>query len=64
MRRYSKLIGTILGGVTGSGVVAAAAAFGWSVPESVALVIAGVAASLGTLLAPAQPAGWKAPTPL
>lgn len=52
MKNYRKLIGAILGGVTGGGLVALAAAIGWDLPEAAAMAIAGGVAAVGTLVAP------------
>lgn len=58
MDRYKKFLGTVLGGITGGGVIWAVHLFGGSVTESAAVAIAGGLAALGTLFAPAQGAGW------
>lgn len=59
-RRVSKLIGAALGGVTGGGVTALAAALGVDLTsEQVGLIVA-ICSALGTYLAPANaPPGDK-----
>lgn len=58
MARYKKLLGSLLGGVTGGAVIWAVNAFGGTITEAAAVAIAGGLAAVGTLLAPAQGAGW------
>ncbi|HEX6682422.1 MAG TPA: hypothetical protein VF062_06480 [Candidatus Limnocylindrales bacterium] len=54
MKRFSKLIGSVLGGVTSAGVAAVLSAFGVEVTPAVAAAIAVLLAALGTYLAPAN----------
>lgn len=57
-RRIRKLVGALLGGVTGAAVVAVAGAAGAEVPPELGAAVATLAGALGAWLAPPnEPAG-------
>lgn len=51
MKNYRKLVGTLLGGVTGGVIIAALAVFGVVVPVALAATIAGAVSAIGAYLA-------------
>lgn len=53
-RTIRKLVGALLGGVTGAAVVTVAGLAGWEVPPELAGAIATVLAALGAWIAPAN----------
>ena len=52
MSNVKKLIGTLLGGVTGATVVALLSAFGVTIPLALGLVIATAVSAIGPYVAP------------
>lgn len=54
MNKVKKLLGALLGAVTAGGVLLVANAFGLDVDAATATAVAGLLASLGTYLAPAN----------
>lgn len=52
MSNYKKLIGSILGSLTGAGVVALFAAFGVTLPLAIGVAIATIAGAIGTAVSP------------
>jgi hypothetical protein len=52
MGNFKKLVGTILGGVSGGVIVALLSAFGVTIPLALGVVIAGAVSAIGTYLAP------------
>jgi hypothetical protein len=52
MKRFRKLVGAILGGLTAGAVIAVGGLLGWDVPPELAAAIVTLLAAFGTWVAP------------